>query len=303
LQIDKHYNLQKNYCPQVVTIGFFDGFHIGHQKVARTAQNLAEQHNYQRSAVTFEPVKQLNGMLTTTEEKLSLLEEAGFDRTIVMDSELSWKNWTPDFFIKNFLKEKLQARYVAVGKDFQFGKDREGNVETMKEYENNVFKVIPVPTAEFKGEKISSTRIRRLVSAGLMEEAEKLLGRKYFFTGVPQPGHQVGRKIGFPTVNYKVPEEKLMPRGVFLVSASGKSGLNEFGACFAGETKVEGVKKHFKAEVHFFNYKPGMEKNLNRVSFLKKVRDTLSFESLEELRLQIEQDIQKMKFDIQNSYK
>lgn len=290
---------------QVVTIGVFDGFHSGHREVADITLNTAKRLGLESTAVTFEPFGAELEFLTTIDEKLELFRMAGFSRAVVLRKADKWKEWTPEEFIKRFLIERLNSLYVVVGKDFRFGKDRLGDINTLKNYNDSDINIISVNLKRDRNKKISSTYIKKLLREGNLEYAEKLLGRKYFFIGNIVSGEGVGKKIGFPTVNFNVSRKKILPWGVFLAETiyiNMQEKDNSFGACYIGKVKIgKSDTKIFKIEFYFINYADGVKKNLSGIRLLKKIREPKKFESLEELRNQITHDIKKITQIIQKN--
>ena len=289
--------------PVSAAVGFFDGFHRGHQEVASGALAAARDNGYESCAVTFEAYGEK--LLTTQDEKLALIKNAGFDCAVVLRSGEGWVRWSPERFVEGFLISELKARSVSVGPDFRFGKDRTGDINTLMGFSRRI--TVSVADLVFHGnEKISSTAIREAVRRGELDEAETMLGRPYFFTGETVRGSGTGRKIGFPTVNFSVPAGKLLPEGVFACElifdqAAPPSGV--YGACFIGTIDVGGLSpQKTSVEVHILNYQTGMEDTVKGARLLHKTRGAESFKSLDDLKARLASDIEKIQFDIQNSY-
>jgi riboflavin kinase/FMN adenylyltransferase len=288
--------------PQVVTIGFFDGFHKGHQSVARTALDKARELNLRSAAVTFHPLDSGESiLLTTKEEKLYLLEQAGFDRAVILNQSGAWRRWAPEKFIEEFLVKKLNASWVVVGEDFRFGKNRQGNVRMLSKYKRGRFNVEPVKLSKNNNSKISSTRIRKLARKGKLPDCRELTGRDYFFLGRRIKGEGLGARLGFPTVNFRVSPEKILPRGVFSCRTVLKdSSEKKYGACYIGPVDIRMYKtKPFKVEVHLFEYSAGMEENLLGASLISKIREPEKFDNLEDLRKRIQKDIERIRHEAQ----
>ncbi|MFH1415015.1 MAG: riboflavin biosynthesis protein RibF [Elusimicrobiota bacterium] len=282
--------------PNAVTIGIFDGFHLGHQKIAAKTVSVAETHNIGTVLVTFEQQTDTPRYLTTMDEKLVFFEKRGFDKTVILRAQGNWKKWDPETFIKGFLINKLNTRFVIVGSDFRFGKNRIGDVGILKEYADT-YDLISVDLEQLHDLKISSTEIRQLIQAGDVETASKLLGKPYFFTGDTISGKGIGTKLGFPTVNFNIPPGKLLPVGIFSAFVILKNrGKAVRSACFIGDISIDNKRSAVRRsiEVHMLDYMKGYENQVSRVELVKKIREPLKFDDMEQLRRQIADDIHKI---------
>lgn len=279
-----------------VTVGVFDGLHKGHQRICDKTMQISNKFKLEPAVITFEPVAQESSLLTTNDEKLELFEKAGFKRVVILKKNGTWKNWTPQEFVEKFLIKKLNTCCLVVGEDFRFGKNRKGNINLLKKYINN-FNLVTVSLKKDNGSKISSSDIRQLIKAGSIESVRRHLGRNYFFTGDIVSGKGLGKKIGFPTINFKVVREKLLPQGVFQAQAIFKGSTRKAeGACFIGHAgSGELGHSRFKIELYLFNYKQGMENSICGAELIRKIRDPEKFSSLEELTKRIRQDINEIR--------
>jgi len=281
-----------------VAIGFFDGYHKGHRAVTVGAVKRGKELGYNRAVLTFEPPKGRK-VLTTTEEKLEFLSKEGFEKAVVLPADGVWRRWSPRKFAVEFLCNRMNAGSVFVGSDFRFGKNRAGDIDALKHHigKKNDREVNIKPLVFIEGNKISSSRIRKMIKDGKIKTAERMMGRHYFFTGKTIAGKGVGREIGFPTINFSLSQEKLIPRGVFtcrLLIDDIEDSAGPPGGCFIG--------KQGAAEVHLLKYTEGMEKKARGALFLKKIRNVRNFKTLSNLSNQIEKDMKAVEFDIQNTY-
>jgi riboflavin kinase/FMN adenylyltransferase len=217
-------NTQKN---TVVTIGNFDGVHLGHQRIIEIARKHAQDRGGEAIAYTFRPHPQVAlrpdtniQLLSTYDEKLEQLEALGLDMVIEEPFSRNFSTIEPDRFFSDIILRKLNASEIVVGYDFAFGKGREGHLESLEAFckESGVaLTVVPphrVPPGT-EGEIVSSSRIRQHLLDGKIEEASRLLGRPFSYKGVVIKGEQRGRKLGFPTANLKLEDKLALPDGVY----------------------------------------------------------------------------------------
>lgn len=219
------------YLQRAVTIGVFDGVHIGHRSLLGQLVKIALERNLTATVVTFpnHPQSVLTPppppLLTTIDEKLTLLAETGINETVVLPFTDELSRLTAERFCREILIDKLQCRLLIVGDDFALGHRREGTVSKLKELGAQMgFEVFTIPAVTKGSIRVSSSEIRKLILGGEIERANELLGKPYRLTGTVVPGAGRGRKLGFPTINLKVASEKLLPRyGVY----AGRAFINE----------------------------------------------------------------------------
>ncbi len=297
MEVIDNYKNVKLKKKQAVTIGVFDGFHIGHQKIVCKTIDISNKFKLEPTVITFEPVTKKRELLTTNEEKLHLFEKAGFKRAIILKNDKDWKDWGQEEFVESFLFKKLNTHCLVIGEDFKFGKNRCGDIKTLGKYVSKKFELVVAGLKKLDGEKVSSSYIRKLIVAGKIELASTLLGRNYFFTGHTTSGRGIGRKIGYPTINFKVAMEKLLPLGVFSSEALFKNQRDIVsGACFIGHVSNSKLQsKPFQIEIHLFNYKQGMEKDIYGAKLIRKIREPEKFKNLKELNERIQQDINEIR--------
>lgn len=279
-----------------VTIGFFDGVHTGHTFLLQQLEQLALTNGLEAIAVTFDRhpksvVKSdfVPSLLTTQEEKLNLLSRKFRGRVIVLPftkelSELSAKD-----FMQSVLRDRLQAKRLLMGYNHRFGHDG----GTMEEYITWGREAgIEVSKAEpLKGEKVSSSRIRNLISSGEIEKANTMLGYQYFLSGKVVKGKQIGRQIGFPTANILAAKEKLLPScGVYAVEVMLPDGAEKAGMLSIGRRPTVENNGEISVEVHIFDFNGNLYDESILVRFIAKLRNEQHFSSLEELQGQIMKD-------------
>ncbi|MBP0963516.1 MAG: riboflavin biosynthesis protein RibF [Oscillospiraceae bacterium] len=275
--------------PTAVALGFFDGLHLGHRAVIDRA--VAEAGDtLVPAAFTFSigqdaPRKKKGAAaLSTPEEKLELLRQAGAVRVENPDFA-SFQGMTPEEFVGDFLAGQMGAKVVCCGSDFRFGKGAAAGVEDlMKLGEPYGIRVCVVPAVMMDGQPVSSTRIRAAIACGNMAEAARLLGRPYSFAAPVVQGKQLGRKLGFPTVNQQLPVGlSLPPVGVYAARIQTPDGVWRMGVCNIGaQPTVEGTVP--LAETYILDFAGDLYGQTLRLAPWHKLRDIEKFDSVEQLR-------------------
>ncbi len=279
-----------------VTIGMFDGVHLGHQKILRELKKMAGGKG-RTVLFTFSPhpVKYLNPKgkfyeITTMKTRIALVGEFGLDYFVIEKFGGEISQLPPERFIDEVLLGKLRAKGVVVGYDFLFGKDRKGSTELLKELgEKKGFQVRVVEPVTFTGTIVSSTRIRELVLSGRVREAAFLLGREFFLTGKVIAGAGRGRELGFPTANIDVNEELLPLPGVYAVKARVRGNL-EKGVANVGFNPTFG-EKTLRVEIHLFDFRENIYGEEISVYFIDRIRDERKFSGADALVSQVMSDI------------
>ncbi|MBN1633498.1 MAG: bifunctional riboflavin kinase/FAD synthetase [Ignavibacteria bacterium] len=300
---DKHD--RKYFNPNsIVTVGTFDGLHLGHKKILDTLVQTGDEKNLRKTVVTFEPHPRLilkkNGkygevkILTTFDEKILNFESQGIDTIFVINFTKEFAA-TPatEFFLK-YLINKIGFSHYVVGYDHMFGKNREGSIVTIKslseEYKFDLWKV-----DEFKlnNHIVSSTLIRRLLLETKVKEAAGLLGRNYTFTGKISYGDKRGSIIGFPTANIETSDKnKLIPgNGVYLVKVYINNNYY-FGMMNIGSRPTVTDDKNIFLEIHILDFSNNIYGEIITVEFIDFIRNEKKFSSLEELKIQLNKDKQ-----------
>lgn len=273
----------------VVAIGSFDGVHLGHQALIAQLKAEARLHRVPSVVYTFDPPTRvlMQGVeyLSTLPEKLELLARYGVDETIAVP-------FTPEFAARpkdDFLNDlrALRPRAIVVGEDFYFGKGRAGGPEDLKAVAPEV---MTLPMHQLGGDDIKSTRIRALLQSGNVEETRRLLGRPYNAQGVVVRGDQLGRQLGYPTANIRVPQGKALPLGVFAVTAQGDHGVWHGMANVGFRPTVNGTERRF--EVNLLDFSGDLYGQELQIRFHRKLRSEQKFSGLDELKAQLARDAQ-----------
>jgi riboflavin kinase/FMN adenylyltransferase len=288
----------------VLTIGTFDGVHLGHRKIIEQLVNEANSVNGTSIVLTFFPhPKHVVGnnsdavlLLNTLEEKAELLSEAGVDHLVVTPFTTTFAELSAENYIKDFLVKSFNPHTLIIGYDHRFGKNRLGDFNMLEKFSSDFgYKVMEVPEHILARIKISSTQIRNQLLLGNVEQANELLGYNYFFSGTVINGEKRGRTIGFPTANLRMNDnEKLIPaNGVYAVDVKIEGINNQFKGMMNMGTKptFDGQEKSIEVNIFDFNELIYGEKLTVYLKF--KIRDEVKFDSIQALVLQLNEDREK----------
>lgn len=286
----------------IITIGTFDGVHLGHQEIFNVLINNAKNNGCRSFVLTFEPhprmVIQPNSqlkLLTTFQEKVEILEKMGIDNLLVIPFTKEFSQLTPEEFFRKYILEGLGVKKMVIGYDHHFGKGRDGDEQKIRELGSaNNFEVQKTEAVTINETVVSSSKIRNALSEGEVKNAAQMLGRNYSFSGIVVVGDKRGRELGFPTANIQLENGlKLVPKnGVYTVKVFLEDGI------FDGVMNI-GLRPTFKetkivlSEVHILNFNEDIYGKQIRVEFIARIRDEKKFGSKEELIKQIEIDKQK----------
>ena len=285
----------------VIALGNFDGIHIAHQKVIKTAVEIAKKNSLTSLVLLFDkhPISVLNDsapkLLTTLEQKIKILEQLGVDYVYIQEFDVKFSTLEPDYFIIKILIDKLLAASIVAGFDYRFGKGAKGDTQYLKEICVK-FKtdVTIVDKVDFDNEPVSASRIRNLLDEGDIEKANKLLGRRYSIEGTVVHGRGLGSKIGFPTANIDISKNiKLPGSGVYLTKSSIDNELfDSITNIGSNPTINDYLTDRISCETHVIGYS-----SLNLygkeivIQFKRKIRNEQKFDSHDQLRKAIENDI------------
>lgn len=292
------HNLQPRHRGCVATIGNFDGVHLGHQAVLGQLAEKADELNLPATVITFEPQPQeyfapdkAPSRLTKFREKLQALRRFSVDRLLCLSFNRRLAAMGADEFIQRILVDGLGVRYLVVGDDFRFGHGRQGDFAALQAAGQwHGFEVVHMHTFEVDGERVSSTRIRQALNAGDMQAAIRLLGRDYRMSGRVAHGEKLGRQLGFPTANIYLHRKVSPLQGIFVVEVFGITGEPLQGVASLGtRPTVNGTR--VLLEVFLFAFNQDIYGEHIQVSFLHKLRDELRFDSLDALKVKIQQDV------------
>lgn len=287
-------NIQK---PTVLTLGVFDGLHLGHQRIMQTVVERAKAVNAVPTAITFDPhpravlhPESAPPLLQTLDQRLANLELLGIEQTIVIPFDREFASQPAENFLNEIIHDRLHAKEVYLGKGFAFGKERGGNIELLKKMSGDLgFHADEVPEVRLRGHRISSSRIREMLTAGRVNLTRRMLGRPYGVEGVIIRGNRRGHTIGFPTANLK-PHNRVIPKfGVYatatLVDGRWRRSITNIGVRPTFETQAEP-----SIETYLFDFNRELYGDVLRVRFLHRIRDERKFNGIDELKAQIEKD-------------
>ncbi|MEJ2143057.1 MAG: bifunctional riboflavin kinase/FAD synthetase [Gammaproteobacteria bacterium] len=302
------HNLRPGHRGCVATIGNFDGVHLGHQAVIGQLAEKADTLCLPAVVITFEPQpmeyfapEKAPSRLTRFREKLQALKRYAVNRVLCLPFNRKLANLSYKDFIRQVLVDGLDVKYLVVGDDFRFGKNREGHFEHLVEAgKEHGFQVVNMHTFAIDDERVSSTRIRHALERGDMEQAEQLLGRDYRMSGRVAHGEKLGRELGFPTANIHIHRKVSPLQGIFAVEVYGLEEEPLQGVASIGIRPTVGGTKVI-LEVYLFDFNQDIYGRHLQVSFLHKIRDEEHFESLEILKEKIAEDVVKAKEFFKNS--
>ncbi len=282
----------------IVTIGTFDGVHIGHQKIIERLIENAKNRGGESTILTFFPHPRMVlqdqneiQLLNTIEERTNLLKKTGLDNLIIHPFDKSFSRLTAEEFVKNILVDTLKLEKIIIGHDHRFGRNRTANIDDLIEFgEKYGFEVEQISAQEIQEASVSSTKIRIAIAEGDIELANQYLGYRYFLTGTVQKGKQLGRTIGFPTANLKIEENyKLIPRqGVYIVE-SDLNGIKVYGMMNIG-TNPTFNESTLSVEIHFLDFNSDLHDQKLQISIHKYLRTEQKFDSVHHLKEQLEKD-------------
>ena len=291
----KSFNATK---PTIVTIGTFDGVHLGHQKIVAQITKNAHALNCESLVLTFFPhprmvlqesteMKQLN----TLNEKIALLDNLGIDNLVVHPFDKEFSRLTAEKFVKKVLVDVFKIKKIIIGHDHRFGRNRTATIDDLINFgETYGFEVEQISAEEINEVSISSTKIRNALLEGNIELATNYLGYDYSLTGIIFKGKQLGRTIGYPTANITIEEDyKLIPNNGVYIAKSVLNGKTVFGMMNIGtRPTVDGTKQTI--EINFFDFKQDLYGQKITISLLHRMRSEQKFESIDALKNQLGKD-------------
>ena len=297
-------NLKRSFRKPVVTLGNFDGVHLGHQQILKRVMEEASKIHAEGVVITFEPhplkvlaPEKFLPLLTPFRKKMMLIEKSGIETVLCIDFSLVFSEVSSLEFIKNILVQKVKVNKVIIGYNYHFGKGQRGDAQTLKDA-GRVFNFEMEVVAPFKVGRtlVSSSKIRNLIQRGEVEEASRLLGRDYPIIGKVVEGAKRGQTLGFPTANLEISDELYPKAGVYAVEVEWHqqrfNGLANVGfnpTFSSGQTERE---RGFSLEVYILNFHQEIYGEEIQVNFKKGIRDEIHFESPSHLINQIQKDIQ-----------
>lgn len=298
MQVFKSLNNLPKFNNAVVTIGTFDGVHLGHQKLLERINEIARKVNGESILITFHPhprfVVQPDSdlkLLNTIDEKIELLEKYKVDNLIVAPFSKKFSNMPAISYVKDFLVENFKPHTLVIGYDHHFGKDRSGNINLLEEYKHIfAYKLEQISKETIDDIDISSTKIRQALLQGNVENANQLLGHEYTINGFVTKGNQIGRKIGFPTANVQLlVDYKLIPKnGVYIAKVKVENNIYEAMLNIGVRPTIEGLNKTI--EVNILNFDKNIYGENIEIIMIEYIREEKKFENIEALKKQLGKD-------------
>ena len=295
--------------PAVLTIGTFDGVHLGHKKIIKKLVESAKRRKLRSCILTFFPhprnfLSKSNDlkMINTIREKKEILDELGVDELIIQEFNDEFSDQSANEFIRHLLKF-CEIKEIIVGFNHKFGKDREAGIDELKIYGKKYgFDVCEIDAFDINQINISSTKIRNAIEAGEVELCNEYLGYNFSINGNIVKGKSIGKKIGFPTANIRVEENyKILPKnGVYFVSCNIKN-IQKFGMMNIGFNPTFGNKK-LTIEVNIFDFNQDVYGENIKVEFIKFIRNEIKFQNIDELIKQIKIDRETCKSYMNSTY-
>ena len=284
--------------PTIVTIGTFDGVHVGHQKIINRLIDSGHQEKLRSVILTFFPhprmVLQKDSsikLINTIQERSEILDKLGLDYLLVKKFTKAFSRLSAETFVKQILVEKLNAKKVIIGYDHRFGRNRNADINDLIKYgEEFGFEVEEISAQDINDVAVSSTKIRQALSEGNIQRANRYLGYPFMLTGTIVKGKGIGKQLNYPTANIHIEENyKLIPKQGSYVVKSTIDNKTVFGMMNIGmNPTVSGDTESI--EVHFFNFETSIYGKNIQIDVLERIRDEQKFESVEALKSQLEKD-------------
>jgi riboflavin kinase/FMN adenylyltransferase len=283
--------------PAVLTLGVFDGLHLGHQLIISRVVERARQLGAVPTVVTFDPhpravlhPESAPPLLQTLDQKVEAFGVLGIEQAIVVRFTPEFARVRAEEFLRDVVHERLQAREVYLGRGFAFGRGREGDIDLLRRVSGELgFYADEVPEVRLRGQRISSSRIRELLAAGSVNLARRMLGRPYGVEGRVVRGHERGRQLGFPTANLR-PVNRVIPRGGVYVTATLIGGEWRRSVTNVGVRPTFEKEAEPSVETFVMDWGGDLYGDVLRVRFLHRLRDERRFDGIEELKRQIHAD-------------
>ena len=304
------HNLRPRHRGCVASIGSFDGVHLGHQAVLKQLTQAAQAHQLPAVVIIFEPQPHeffagdaAPARLMRLREKVEALFAAGVQRVLCLRFNRALRSLTAREFVQQLLLDRLGIKHLVVGDDFRFGCDRLGDFALLRQMgQEQGFTVSDSCTLTFDGARVSSTRIRQALQNGEFALASKLLGHPYTISGRVVYGQQLGRQLNVPTANVQLQRYRSPLQGVFAISAHLPDGNTSPGVANIGVRPTVSGSVKALLEVHLLDFSASLYGAKIRVEFHRRLRDEKKFQSLEELRAQLQRDIEQARDYFKNHH-
>ena len=297
------HNLKADHKGCVLSIGNFDGVHLGHKLVLSRLAIEAKRLNLPSTALIFEPQpaelfqnNKAPARLSRLRDKYRQLSTLSLDRLLCLSFSTDFANMSADEFIQSLLVERLGVKFLVVGDDFRFGCKRQGDFELLKKAgEKSGFEVVDTQSLMQENARVSSSQIRHALSVGELKKAALMLGRKFSVSGRVCHGKKLGRTIGVPTANVSLKRKVSPVSGVFVVSVLGLDNATHYGVANIGNSPTVKNDKQAQLEVHIFDFNQDIYGRYIEVVLEQQLRQEIKFDSFEQLKFQIEKDIKQAK--------
>ena len=296
----------------ILSIGVFDGVHIGHQDLLTRLVSRAKEKKMRSIVFTFYPNPDSQFLIYPIFHRLKLLKDYGVDLCVVVRFSKNLCKLEPADFISKYILEKIQPEEIIVGENFRFGKDGKGDVNLLLHYAKRFnFRINSLPLKKIDSKIVSSTRIRKLIKDGDLERMKRLLNRDYSIIGRVIVGRSLGKKLGYPTANISTFVPCNLASGIYCVEVINRD-KKFLGVCYIGSRPTllpcscvqrgRAKNKLRYIETHLFNLRRNIYGRTLEIRFIKKIRDEKRFNSVEQLKINIKRDIQKAKIFFHNLY-
>jgi len=303
MRLYKNFNIFKKHKKSIILIGNFDGVHLGHQKLFKLATKYKKKFKLKMGVVTFEPMPKMyfnhkikNFRISNIIQKNKILKDLGIDFVITKKFDEKFSKIKANFFIKDILYKKLNAKYIFVSNNFRFGNKREGDVKQLIKSEKTYnYKIIKPKPLILKNKVISSSFIRKLLEKGKLKKVNSLLNRKWSIEGVVQRGRQQGKKIGFPTCNIDIKDYVIAMPGVYAAKVRQQNVKKPLKAIANLGYRPTFNQKKILLEVHIFNFSGNLYNKYLSVEFIKFIRKEKKFNNVNQLKKQIQSDLKTAK--------
>lgn len=295
------YNIEllPDFNKPVITIGTFDGVHLGHRAILNEVVQHAEKIGGESVLLTFEPhprkvlfPNQPLGIITPLQEKLQLITDAGIQHIVVVPFTREFATLSATDYIQQFIYSKFHPASIVIGYDHRFGHDRTGGIKLLEQHSRSLnFELAEIPAQLIDEATISSTKIRHAVLSGDITEANKMLGRSYTLSGIVEHGNKLGRQLGYPTANIRPSDgEQLLPgNGIYVVRV--EHGESTYGGMMSiGYNPTVTDKKELRLEVNIFDFDKEIYGEHLELHFLQKIREEQKFATLDQLTAQLHAD-------------
>ena len=297
----------------VITIGSFDGVHIGHQKILRKVKDLAIANGGESIAITFHPhPRQIVypkdntlQLITTTEEKIALFENYGIDHLVIVPFTIEFSQQSADEYIQRFLVQKFQPNHIVIGYDHRFGMNRRGDINYLKWHEKTGgYKVVEIEKKEVNEIAVSSSKIRESLKQGNVANAANLMNHFFTLTGKVVKGQQIGNKIGYPTANLELTEKhKLIPKDGVYAAYANYDGERHKAMLYIGNRPTLKNLPNKTIEVNIFEFNKTIYDDVVKVELVDFIREDKKLSNLEELKAQIAKDQEQVESCLKRSDK